>query len=255
MWGLIKNEWLKFRHNKKFYGFLLVIFVVYMLPVLMTLVVKMNTYNGQVYPLSMFGVIVAFVIPIFLIILVAEIITDEYLSGNLALSLVHPVSRLQVLTAKAIFLLLVILGLLLYSLVISYGIGTIIFGWGKDFMMRGATFTMAEGVFITVSSYLSAALPLFAFSLFVTFIAFIFQGSAAVVGISAGVFMLLIILDLLFDQLRPVIITSYFNTVPIIFNYLANPLSIIFSLMFVSVFGFIFYTLALTYFLRKDMSS
>ena len=50
--GLIKNEMLKFIHNKKLYVFLLVLFIIHMLPVLMTVLVNMKTLNGQVYPLT-----------------------------------------------------------------------------------------------------------------------------------------------------------------------------------------------------------
>jgi len=251
--GLIKNEWLKLLQNKKFYALLLFLLLLYLLPVLMTVLVRINTYNGQVYPLTVFGVAASFALPLFLIVFVAEIITDEYLSGTLSLTLLHPVTRRQVLTAKVIFIYSVILLLLVFCLGLGYLIGTVIFGWGTDFMARGLTYSVSEGIFITVTAYLSASLPLLAFSLLVLFLALLLQSGAAVVGMSAGLLFLLTILQLLAEELSPVLINTYFNTLPIVLDYLNNPGGLTFRLLFVFCFALLFYCLALFVFTRRDM--
>lgn len=253
MIGLFKNEWIKLFNNKKLYGFLLVMFVTHMLPVIFTLFLNMKTLNGQVFPLNMFAVITTFVMPIFLIVVVAEIVTEELLSGNLALSLVHPVTRGQVIAAKVIFVFTLILLLQVISLVFAYTIGTVIFGWGSDFMLRGSTYPMLLGVYITIAAYLSAVIPLWVFSLLIIFIAVIIQGGAAVVGIAAGLFMLFNILNLLADEIRLVLINTYFNTVPLVLAYLDNPSELLFPALFMGCFAVIFYLLTVVVVLRKDM--
>lgn len=253
MIGLLKNEWLKLLHNKRFYGFLLLLLLLYLLPVLMTMMVRLNTYNGQVYPLIMFGVVTSFALPLFLIIFVTEIFTEEYLSGTLSLTLLHPTTRRQLITAKVIFTYLVILMLLVVSLSLGYFIGTVIFGWGSEFMARGMTYSMSEGVFITCTAYLSASLPLLAFSLLVLFLALVMQSGAAVVGVSAGLLFTFTMLQLLVDELSPLLINTYFNTLPFVLDYISNSSSLVFSVLFVISFGLIFYLLGLFVFTRRDM--
>lgn len=252
MIGLIKNEMLKLLYNKKLYGFILVILAVNLLPVLISLSVRMNTTNGQVFPLSTYGVIVAFILPIFLIILIAEMFTDELTSGTLSLSLVHPVTRFQVLTAKVVHLFLFILFVLLFCLLFGYGFGTAIFGWGSEFMQRGMVYSTTQGIQITIATYLSSILPLFSFSLFVMFIAFILQGSAAVVGVSTGVYFLSILSEMLIDfPILPV--TAYFNTLSYVLAAISAPNSALLHILLNVGFGLLFYLLTLWIFHRKDM--
>ncbi|NLZ38156.1 MAG: ABC transporter permease subunit [Firmicutes bacterium] len=252
MIGLIKNEWLKLLNNKKFYWFLLLLLIIYLFPVLMTLVVRMNTLNGQVYPLTVFGVITSFVMPLFLIVLIAEIVTEDYLSGNLSHTIIQPVTRWQIITAKVLFVFLLLITLMLFCLLLGYGIGCFIFGWGTDFMLRGASYTSLTGVKLTIISYLSASLPLLAFGLFVTFIAVIVQSGAAAVGISAGILFFSIMLELL-TEIGPFLINNYFNTLPFILGAFVNPMTLISSIVFISCFGLLFYFLTLVIFIRKDM--
>lgn len=253
MIGLIKNEWIKVIVNRKLYGITAVIFGIHMLPTIMTLFLNMKTLNGQVYPLTMFGVITSFAVPLFLIVLVAETVTEEHLSGNLAVTLLQPVTRIEVISAKVLFVIMVTLVLQIISLGLGYIIGTVIFGWDGGFMLRGSAYTMSQGIWITSAAYISASLPLLAFSMFVMFMAVIIQGSAAVVGVSAGFFILSNILNLLEDALRPYLITSYFNTVPTILSYMVNPGVVTFPLVFLGGISLVFYLLVTIIMCRKDM--
>lgn len=92
----------------------------------------------------MYGLTVSWAIPIFLIAVIAETITEEYTAGTLSLSLVHPVTRAQFILSKFISYFLLILALLFYSLVLGYGIGALFFSWGNGFLIRGITYTTAE---------------------------------------------------------------------------------------------------------------
>ena len=73
---------------------------VYFVPVLMTVFVRLRTFEGQVYPYTMSGLITGWVLPIYLIVLIAESVTDDYVAGTMSLSLIHPVSRIQLITAS-----------------------------------------------------------------------------------------------------------------------------------------------------------
>ncbi|HHX75174.1 MAG TPA: ABC transporter permease subunit [Firmicutes bacterium] len=253
MSGLLKNEWLKLVNNKKLPFFLLVVATIQLLPVVMTLFLNMRTLNGQVYPLTMFGLLVSFALPLFLLILVAEIVTEEHTAGLLALSLLHPVTRFKVITAKVIFLLTVILGLLLFAMLLGYAVGTLLFGWGGEFMLRGVAFTTGQGIAITFLSYLAAALPQLAFSQLVMFLAVLINSSAAVTGIAAGIFMSASMLMLLADEIRPFLLTSYFNTVPVLTDYAAGITGLCDFFAFPALCALAFFLLTVLVFGRKDM--
>lgn len=131
MTGLIKNELLKLAHNRKTYGFILALLMINIIPVLLTLLIGIRTMDGQSYPSTLYGFTVSWVLPLFLIAIIAELITEEYSAGTLSLSLVHPVTRVQLITAKAVAIFILILAGLLYALLLGYGIGTLFFGWGS----------------------------------------------------------------------------------------------------------------------------
>ena len=253
MSGLLKNEWLKLANNKKLYFFLLAVAAFQFLPVFMTLFLKMRTLNGQVYPLTMFGVLVSFVLPLLLLILVAETVAEEHTAGLLALSLLHPVTRGKVIAAKAVFFFTVILVFLLFAMLFGYAVGTLLFGWGGGFMLRGTAFPTGKGVAITFLSYVTAALPQFAFCQLVMFLAVVINSSAAVAGIAAGIFIFSSMLMLLSDEIKPFLLTSYFNTVPAVADFAIGKTGVFAQFSFPALYALVFFLLTVLVFSKKDM--
>ena len=252
MSGLLKNEILKLINNKKLYALLVLILAINLFPILITASVGMRTTNGQGFPLTMYGLLATFIMPVFLMILIAEMITDELSCGTMALSMVHPVTRFQILTAKVIHLFCFIIIIMLFALILSYGLGTVIFGWGAEFMDSGIIYSTSQGLVLTIGSYLGSVLPLLSFSLFVTFIAFLLQGSAAVVGVSFGLYLLSVMSDLLVElPLLPV--TAYFNMFPYVLSALSEPQALLRHILINAGFGLLFYLLTLWLFVRRDM--
>jgi len=184
------------------------------LPLLFVLISSMKIHDGQTYPLFFAGIITSFLLPVFITILVSEMITDEYIKGNFAVTLIHPVSRTMLLTAKAAALFLVINIILAASLVSGYGIGTLLFGWGEEFLYQGVAYTTREGIIMTLGHYFYASLPLFSFSFPVTLLALIFLNSGLVVGATLGATFAAILTGLLVKEIQPYLITIYFTELP-----------------------------------------
>ncbi|EEG77169.1 ABC transporter permease [Dethiobacter alkaliphilus] len=253
MRGLIKNEMLKFFTNRKLYAFLLIVFILYMVPVVMTFVVGMRTLDGQVFPLTMHGIVVSWAVPVFLIMLVAETFTEEYSSGTLSLSLVHPVSRTQFIVAKIISLFFIIFFLLFFALILAYGLGILFFGWSGQFMQQGIAYTAWQGISITVISFLAPVFPLLSFAAFIILVALLLSSSAAVVGLSMAVLLSYTMLDLIFSRLQPYLLSTYFISFGRLLTFPAGGESLRFAVIFIGSHGLIFVLGALLHFNRKDI--
>ncbi|MDW7684191.1 MAG: ABC transporter permease [Bacillota bacterium] len=251
--GLIKNELIKFTGRKKALWFAALLVVIYLFPVVMSVFVRMRTFDGQIYPYTMSGFITAWVVPLFLIVVTAEMVTDEYLSGGISVSLVHPVSRVQLVTAKITAILIVTVLFLIFAMLLGYAMGTLFFGWGTEFMIRGLEYSVWQGISLTVISFLAPAVPLLSFSMYVFFIALLLSGSAAVVGLAAGTFFAFSLAELVFRELRPYLITAYFSSLPAALISSEKTAGLQFAILFIVVHGAVFYFLSLTNFTRKDI--
>lgn len=253
MIALIKNELIKYRYNRKVYGFMVILFLLYLLPVFITFFTRMKTQDTQTFPLTMYGLTVSWAIPIFLIALIAETITEEYTAGTLSLSLVHPVTRAQFILSKFFSYFLLILALLFYSLALGYGIGALFFSWGNGFLIRGITYTTAEGLRYTIGSYLAASGPLLSFCAFIMFLSLTISGSAAVVSLGTGLLFSFYILNLLVDDLGTYLISSYLGAVPGLLFFTYDPADVQSALVFITLHGLLFLLCSLFIFRRRDI--
>ena len=221
---LIKNEMIKLVYNKKLLFFLLLIFVMVLVPVLISFLTRIRFDSGQTYPMFLYGILTTLVLPIFLSVLVADMITEEHVSGGFSIILVHPVSRIKLLTAKAITLYMVILFILVFTLLLSYGIGTLFFGWGDQFIDRGIVYPTTRGILITAGSYIISSLPLLAYGLGVILLGLLFTGSGAVVAVSTSLVLVFSVAGLLVNDLQPFLISTYFISLSkLVFFYKSVP--------------------------------
>ena len=263
---LIRNEVYKLFKTKKLYVFMLVIFIYNFLPSLEEVMGTIDEaevlINGQTTPFYMLGFMITNILPIFMIVSLADMITGEYADGTLKLPLLHPISRVKLLTAKVIAITLVLICLLVFSLVTSYVMGTLIFGWGDYFSYQEAdqliseatTFSTLEGIFVTLSSYSLSVIPLIAFGMFIVFLTLIFNSSGVVTGISIGLTILMSILGEVITAIQPLLIINGFN----LFKFLFIQSDIgffILSLILTLSYGIGFYLISLYMFHKKDLVS
>lgn len=251
MINLIKNEFIKLFSSKKLPALMLITVIVQLVPIAFTF--RDAIFTGQTYPTVMLGVLVSWLLPIFLIIVVAEIITDDYTSGMLSHTLIHPVSRPRLLASKILFLLLLIILILFASMLSAYLIGTIFFGWGEDFTIRGVAYSTAGGFAITAASHLVSAIPLLAFSSVVMLLGLLFHTSALVVGTAAGILFAFYILGEMLSDLEPFLLTTYFSYFSHFYFYLDDAGSLLSALGVMLVYTLVPYIIGHIIFLRRDL--
>ncbi len=249
MYGLMKNEIIKAFARKKLWFFLIVQFLFGVVP----LILRIFTDAGQTYPLFLHGLTISWIIPIYIAILTADMIAEEYDNGTLVLSLVHPVTRGELLAAKVLSLFALTVFILIVTMAIGYAAGTAALGWGSRFLHRGIEYTSARGTYLTIFTYLCSAVPLFAFGLLVTFLAFLLGSSGAVVGISIGTMLLSTALGYLVPEAAPYLVTNHFGSFSQSLLFSRNLPEAELGLKVMAVYGILSYVCSYALFRSRDL--
>lgn len=252
---LIKNEWHKLFSGKIFLAFLGVVLFLYVLPIVET-ILGLNhrvSLSGQTLSFSVLGPLATNILPLFIIISMSQMLVEEYVNGTLTLTLIQPVSRAKILTAKLLSLILPLFIFLFFSLLSGYLIGTLFFGWGEQFLIQGRAFSPAAGIGITLGSYLLTLIPLLAFVSFVMLLSLQFNSSGVAVGILLGILVGMSVAGQLFPTLQPYLLVfqiSYFGTL------FLNPQWDLIgrALLVVLAYGMGSYLLSIYLFKKRDIS-
>ncbi|MFD1413600.1 ABC transporter permease [Oceanobacillus jeddahense] len=186
--NLLKNELYKLLKMKKIY-----IFAVVMLGITL-----LNLYDyhpggsertvwdfqyGQSVPLTMIQIFSQFMI-IFIPIVVADSISNEYRNGTLKLSLLRPVKRGNLLLAKIMALFIFIVVSTVIFLIQSYIMGVYFVGWGEATEYMGTTYTPLKGIGLTITIYTLFMLPALAYGIVAGFIAVLAKNMSTAIIIS-----------------------------------------------------------------------
>lgn len=211
---------------------------------------QMALYTGQMFPIgNLSGIVQMFAI--FAIIMIAEMITEEYITGTLKLSLLHPVTRGQFIIAKVCSLWIATVILLLFTMIASYIIGTLFFGWGSQFVLMEKTYSMGTGLLITAGAYLLTSVPIMVMSLVVLLASLYLNGSGAVIGLGLGFFFIQTIASQVSPKIAPFLITTYNDLWSFILSHQWQKVG--HGLIVFAIYGGLSFILSLQTFKRKDL--
>ena len=252
---IISNEINKIFYRKTIYIFVTILLLITLFNLIGAIVT--NNYmsvkdSGQTFPLTLFNAVASFIIPIFIIVLIGNMITDEYNDGSLKLSLLRPISRNQLLLGKLSSMLIVCMTLLMFLLVIGYALGIAVFGLGDGFFIKGRDLSLTQGILFTLLTYGLSLISYLSFGTLILFISMVIQNSGAVVAIGMSILLSSLVIGQVFVKLSPYLITSYFNT----FSLLTSALEIkriVLGFTIVIFYGVIMYALSSLIFNRKDI--
>ena len=192
MFGLIKNEVYKVFRLKKFYLFMGVLIVLQAVQIFQQLFLPSERIaykmNGQSFPLEVIGNNII-VMVMFIAVLAADMIADEYRNGTFKLVLLRPVSRIQFIGAKAVALLASITAIVFFTVIASYITGTIAFGWGDQLLLQGVP-VAGNSIAITLKSAFASILPSAGFGMVVIFIALITENIGITIGLALALFII-----------------------------------------------------------------
>jgi ABC-2 type transport system permease protein len=189
MLQLIKNELFKLIRLKKIYLFMGVLLTVQITGILQYKITQaespLHFINGQSFPLVFLNTLPQLMI-LFLIIFLSDIIVGECKNGTLKLVLLRPVSRLEILHAKIVSLLIFIATLTGFAILSSYVVGAFTLGWGDHTILSNTTYKTEEGIFLTLQASLLSIVPQLGFGMFVMLLALLSTNTGITAGISLG---------------------------------------------------------------------
>lgn len=185
MLGLVKNEIYKVLRSRKFYLFMGAVLALQLVKIFQYEFLPQDrtayAMNGQSFPLEMIGNN-SIIMVMFIAVLVADMVADEYRNGTFKLVLLRPVDRVQFIGAKAVALLVFITAIVCFTVVTSYVTGVIAFDWGDELLFQGVPMVGHSGIAITLGSALASILPSIGFGMLIIFIALVTGNIGATIG-------------------------------------------------------------------------
>ena len=263
MYSIVQNELIKLFARKKVYVFMAILFIITLVSGLAVYIMSSHlplakpgqdslSMSAQAFPLTILDAM-GNTIAIFLIILVADMLTEEYIAGTLKLPLMRPVTRGQLLAGKVLALFLVTVLLHVFVLVTSYIVGTILLGWSGSFIYAQATIPPLNGILMTIGSYFLAIFPVFAFGMIALLFSILLTSSGSVIGIAIGALFSQSIISQVSKQYRPYMILNYFKLYTPIFT--KDWAFFLQGIVVTLVYGVVFYLMSYYLLKRKDLLS
>lgn len=185
MFKVLKNELIKMVNSRKFY----VLSSILIGSIILMALMKDNNINAQNFVFETFaGNIMKPILPSFMIIIIAEAITEDYVHGTLKFSLMTPVKRSGFIIGKLLFIYLYSLILLALSFLTSYIVCAVTFG---PAMKAG----FMKYFIFNIKCYASIILPIFSFCTLISFIALFMGSSGETIGLGLGIQFMTIIIE------------------------------------------------------------
>ena len=170
-------------------------------------------HNGLLVPLAAIGALTLFLLPLLASMAGSFPLAGEAESGTIKTWLVHPVSRGGVLVSKwAVAVLYLLAGLALVAAG-SYIAGVAVFGAHAPSLLSGGTVSIAEGLWLTLLTYLFVAAGMIA----VISLAMLFSTiTSSSLTAAIGTLVIVIVMQILggfsyFDFLKPYLFTSHLD--------------------------------------------
>lgn len=189
MLKVLKNEIIKMYSGKKFYVLSAVLIVcIAIMAVLGKGDVSSEITANNFLVRTLFGMVMKPVIPMFMVLVIAEALTEDYTHGTMKFSLMTPITKAEFILGKLIFIAIYALILLIISFVGSYIVGGMVFGLGNR--------TEFLNTFITnIKVYASVVFPLISFSMVISVLALLINNSGAVIGLGIGIDVIMMMID------------------------------------------------------------
>lgn len=189
MFKVLKNEIIKMYSGKKFY----VLSAVLIASIVTMAVLGKGDVSSEItannfVTRTLFGMIMKPVLPMFMVLVIAEALTEDYTHGTMKFSLMTPVTKTEFILGKLIFIATYAVILLIVSFIGSYIVGGIVFGLGN----RGEVLN----IFVTnIKGYTSVVFPLMSFCMVISLLALLINNSGALIGLGIGIDVIMMMVD------------------------------------------------------------
>ncbi|TVY07366.1 ABC transporter permease [Paenibacillus cremeus] len=195
------------------------------------------------FPIVVLSIFSYSILPLFAVFVAIDMFNGEFSSNTMKITLLRPVSRLGVFSAKVANIALFIFANLLFVMLLSLLVGLI-------FNPASASWL---GVLHVILSYVSTFLPVFVFTLLVVLLSNGIQSGLAVFFLSVILFAGFTFLGIFFSSYSSFFITSMFDWYTLWIAESVNVLKIVRQIMIMLGCGIMFFTAGYYLFDRKDI--
>ena len=262
MLGLLKDECYKLFRKRKLYLFFALLFANQLIFVFQNKVAAgsqpQSEMNGQSFPLQMLSGS-SFFIALFMAVLVADMVSEEYRQGVFKAILLHPVRRYQLVSAKAAALWIALVAVVAFTVLAAYLLGGAFFEKGdailvsgEPIIVHGASLGGRQGAYATACAALGFIFAAFGFTMLVLFVSFLTRTSAVTIGVGVSL-ALLAKMAIGSRFLQKFFIGSFMDTLPSMIVAGAGLSDILLKVLISAVYAAGFYGLSALLFSRQDV--
>ncbi|MEN1935263.1 ABC transporter permease subunit [Paenibacillus sp. 102] len=196
----------------------------------------------------------SFLLVVYIIVLAASSITDEYRDGTLKLPLLQGMKRNSVILSKLIALSFIIVFFLVFNFIVSIASGSYLFGLGEQFMLQHPSYgkvelSILEGIGVLLQMNGATFLFLLAVTAVVMYVSIKMNSTANAIGIGVGLLLAMNIIGSLGLSLNSYFIFGYTKFHEKILNHDGVLLGVGILVLHFSIF----LALSLYDFKRKDL--
>ncbi|MCY9657723.1 ABC transporter permease [Paenibacillus chondroitinus] len=195
------------------------------------------------FPIVVLSFITYTLLPLFAIFVAIDMFNGESSSNTMKITLLRPVSRFSVFSAKVLNLALFIAGNLLFVMILSLLAG---------FIFNPSSASL-PGIFKVVLSYGLTFFPVFVFALIVVLLSNVIQGGLAVFFLSILIFIVFNSLGIVFSSYSSFFITSMLDWYTLWISETMNVFKIFRQILIMSGCGMMLFTTGYYLFDSKDI--
>ncbi|WP_261303387.1 ABC transporter permease [Paenibacillus andongensis] len=195
------------------------------------------------FPIVVLSFIAYTLLPLFAIFVAIDMFNGESSSNTMKITLLRPVSRFGVFSAKVLNLALFIAGNLVFVMVLSLLVG---------FIFNPSSASLL-GIVKVIVSYGLTFFPVFVFALIVVLLSNVIQGGLAVFFLSILVFIGFNFLGIVFSSYSSFFITSMFDWYTLWISESINVFKIVRQILIMSGCGIMLFTTGYYLFDSKDV--
>ena len=221
MWNIMQNELFKIRKQKTLYVVAFIMLALVVVRVLSLSAEEGISLNGQSLPMVVVCMDITQYMPLFIVIFIANVFTEDYSAGTLKLSIIRPVTRLELLLGKFFAIAVLTLSINMFILISAYVIGTITGGWGScfvipSFLLESAgyssqgeiTVATITGILMTISSVILETFVQLGFAAVILLLALCINSIVGVIGIGLFIYAIFLVAMQILAKHNPIYLIS-----------------------------------------------
>jgi len=219
-----------------------------------------NLVNGYLMTYLVFNLLWVH-IPLLIVIVTGDLFSGEAHGGTFRLLLSRPVSRFQIVTVKYVAAIIYTFLLMLVFAIVSLGLGILLFGKGDLMIIFRAINILPEHdiMWRFILAFIFGFIGMISVASLSLMLSSMASNSLSPILITMAIIILFTMVSSFdfsfFSIIKPFLLTSYLDSWQRLFSLDANMQKVYFDGFILLVHIFLFYTITVLYFRRKDILS